>query len=788
MKKENKTKMLLRKIAGIAIFAIALFSVILVLPSETKAANFRYEDFEWDSFYEQNKKYWDQLCSDEDEEDMRDKCEKKVLKQQKKFYTRLYKLLAKYEAKGLHINDNIIIETVFYNLLPSNVDGGAGAGDGEDYNNTYDSYSGAFQYDDNLDDDNYNPSPEFSEDELKKNGYDADAGAYFKEETDTLKLLIENMIAYDTFCYGIVGDPTEVEYEDEEGNKTTRLECQNGGSLMYLDYKKGDPTCASQVGTYELGFWEYYVSKYAHDKMLNIFAKILFFGLKFVDDPNYQGCINYGGGYQEMYYDYGDLQEVSTYKYFEFLKNTNYYDKKAHLQEYYKETVLEPAGALCMTKDVCGDKSLEAMGKTDEYQTEIYAVRSEINMYIIDILNQNGIEVDWPSADNIALMDISGEATRNGFWWPIGSATTEMENGVLVAKGDPSTVTVTSPYGNRVHPIQNVVKFHHGIDIAGGGDGIANVIASAAGTVVTAKSGCTNGDSSCGGGYGNYVVIAHNNGDYTLYAHLNSVKVTVNDAVIQGQVIGKMGTTGSSTGPHLHFEIRQGGNAQAYTVDPLSIVSPSNPRPAGAAGDFSVKETSLTREEFMQKLANYCTSHSCGQIMQNTFVLQAGTIYDKSIEYHVNPELVVVRAVVEGFSPHEQNNSNNYWGIACYNGQGIDACARYDSLEAGIKGFANVVSGYSMASDMMSKYAYIGAVWYNPGSWSLGGCKYFPYIKEFMSPARQSQVQTICESGPSCNATGDAGCTRTTSEDQQAYATWQVNEKMAPLRYNIFGL
>lgn len=772
MKKENKFKMLLQKLAPIAIFAIALFSVILVLPTDTEAANFRYEDFEWDSFYEQNKKYWENVCSGEETGDLKEKCEKKILKQQKKFYTRLYKMLAKYEAKGLHINDNIIIETVFFAVIPSNISDG-----GEEYANTYDTYSGAFEYDENLDDENISIEPDWS-------GSDA-ALNYYKEETDTLKTLLQNMVAYDTFCYGIVGDAVEVEYEDEEGNKTTRMECPDGGSLMQLDaYSKLQ--CASQVGTYELGFWEYYVSKYAHDKTLNIFAKVLFFGLKFVDDPYYQGCQNYGAGYKEMYYDYGDLQEVSTYKYFEFLKNTNYYDKKAHLQYFYKEDVLEPAGALCMTEDICGDKSLEAMGKTDEYETEILGVRSEINLEIIQILNENDIEVDWPGNGGQSLQDILVAASRNGFWWPIGSDETTMEGGVLYASGDPEGTTITSPYGNRVHPIHGDVRFHHGIDIAGPEASI-NIIASASGTVITAVSGCVKGNYSCGGGYGNYVIIEHGNGDYTVYAHLYSVKVSVGDTVQQGQVIGLMGTTGSSTGSHLHYEIRQGGNSSAYTVDPLSVVSPDNPRPKGAAGDFSVHETTLTREEFMKKLADYCTRNSCGQTMQNTFVLQAGTVYDASIANNVNPELVVVRAIVEGFDPHVQNGSHNYWGISCYNGAGISACAKYSSLEAGIAGFAKVVSSYQMASDMMSKYAYIGQYWFNPGSSGLGGCYYFPYIREFMSASRQGIVEGAC-GGPSCSNGGGGSCTPTTAEDQQAYATWQVNRNMAPLRYNIFGL
>ena len=333
----------------------------------------------------------------------------------------------------------------------------------------------------------------------------------------------------------------------------------------------------------------------------------------------------------------------------------------------------------------------------------------------------------------------------------------------------------------RIHPISGVPKMHNGIDIAAAGG--TPIIAIANGQVVHVTSGCTVGDSRCGGGYGNYIIIQHGNGDQSLYAHLRSVNVSSGETVQQGQLIGEMGTTGSSTGNHLHFEIRVNGSC----VDPLEYVSKDNPRPVGAAGDFSVHETTLSKEEFVTKLAQYGSTHSVHPVYRNVFVPNAELIYDVSIANNVNPELVVVRAVLEGFSPHETNGSNNHWGIRCYNTGGIQACAKYGSLTEGIKGFASVVSGYSMASDMMSKYAYIGDYWYNPGGSGVGGCYYFPHIREFMSPGRQAIVEAACN-GPSCGTSGGSGCTKSTAEDQKAYSTWQVNIKMAPLRYNIFGV
>lgn len=81
------------------------------------------------------------------------------------------------------------------------------------------------------------------------------------------------------------------------------------------------------------------------------------------------------------------------------------------------------------------------------------------------------------------------------------------------------------------------------------------VMASAAGTVITAKN-----DEAWNGGYGNYVVIKHSNGVQTLYAHFGPVVVGVGQQVVQGQVLGYLGMTGKTTGPHIHFEVRGGTN------------------------------------------------------------------------------------------------------------------------------------------------------------------------------------------------------------------------------------
>lgn len=107
--------------------------------------------------------------------------------------------------------------------------------------------------------------------------------------------------------------------------------------------------------------------------------------------------------------------------------------------------------------------------------------------------------------------------------------------------------------------------YNHGaIDIAGGGIMGATVVAAASGTVAYTNTYCPHnwGKSSscgCGGGYGKYVWIDHGNGKETIYAHLSSVAVSPGQHVAAGQTVGFVGSTGYSTGPHLHFECRYNG-------------------------------------------------------------------------------------------------------------------------------------------------------------------------------------------------------------------------------------
>lgn len=113
----------------------------------------------------------------------------------------------------------------------------------------------------------------------------------------------------------------------------------------------------------------------------------------------------------------------------------------------------------------------------------------------------------------------------------------------------PGCYTITSGFGNRIHPMYGGGDMHMGIDIAG-----------PAGTAIVAADDGVVLEAGFTPSYGNKVVIMHGNGISTLYAHCSSLVVGYGQHVKRGQTIARCGSTGDSTGPHLHFEVRVNGN------------------------------------------------------------------------------------------------------------------------------------------------------------------------------------------------------------------------------------
>ena len=128
----------------------------------------------------------------------------------------------------------------------------------------------------------------------------------------------------------------------------------------------------------------------------------------------------------------------------------------------------------------------------------------------------------------------------------------------------PASGSFTSSFGYRTHPIHGGQRLHAGVDIAAS----AGTPISAAGDGVVFRAGWHSS-------YGNHVMITHsmNGKTYTtVYAHMSSINASVGQVVNKGQGIGKMGTTGSSTGVHLHFELHNGTYSSSNAVNPVGIV------------------------------------------------------------------------------------------------------------------------------------------------------------------------------------------------------------------------
>lgn len=174
----------------------------------------------------------------------------------------------------------------------------------------------------------------------------------------------------------------------------------------------------------------------------------------------------------------------------------------------------------------------------DKAEKEIKAKMDLLDSQI-DEANRQAEEI---AAQIRNLTKNSGKYTGGSMLWPV-----------------PSCGQISSPFGWRFHPILKQNKYHSGIDIPGGMG--ASIVAANSGTVVLA---------GWVSGYGNTVVIDHGGGISTLYGHSSKLLVSSGDKVEAGQVIAKVGSTGQSTGPHLHFEVIKNGTQ----VDPTGYVSP----------------------------------------------------------------------------------------------------------------------------------------------------------------------------------------------------------------------
>lgn len=243
----------------------------------------------------------------------------------------------------------------------------------------------------------------------------------------------------------------------------------------------------------------------------------------------------------------------------------------------------KPSYNLCLVKKDTQDSSEAVLNKVKESGTiyyETYVVKSEgqeklylsseeeAKSVIEKVENKNGVdtnlqyevryveELENSNPDEaVSSLYVAKKTTTKKTTYTSRSASSSSTS----SSSNSTTTNVAS--GTFIKPIDGVYtsrysSSHKGIDIAGPIG--TSVVASASGTVVTSKA-LKNANGTYRS-YGEYIIIDHGNGLQTLYAHLSTRSVSVGQYVSQGQVIGTRGSTGNSTGPHLHFEIRSGNS------------------------------------------------------------------------------------------------------------------------------------------------------------------------------------------------------------------------------------
>lgn len=205
-------------------------------------------------------------------------------------------------------------------------------------------------------------------------------------------------------------------------------------------------------------------------------------------------------------------------------------------------------------KQLEGEQAI-VQAEIDESDAEYQRIQNEINAYLSQEAERKRKEEEarkkaaaealkeGKKASNIEKLSVTTSSKSSGNWiWPV-----------------PSCRTLSSQYNEK-----RGSTYHKGIDIAGPKVYGANVVAVDDGVVITSFSGCTHDygklrSCGCGGGYGNYVIISHGNGKVSIYGHLSAVSAAKGQKVKKGEKIGEVGTTGYSTGPHLHFQTKNNG-------------------------------------------------------------------------------------------------------------------------------------------------------------------------------------------------------------------------------------
>lgn len=254
-----------------------------------------------------------------------------------------------------------------------------------------------------------------------------------------------------------------------------------------------------------------------------------------------------------------------------------YYNKKALSTNKEISTLLEQNRETLASLDELRDENTNLFQAAKRFQVSLSDALSLLGITQVEQNNQSSVSnsdlASLFSTKNISnvsspeVVDIQ-ELTSylEGAVEPIEQIGKMLKTQQDLFKEIPSICPVRNPnyhismaFGPNTHPIYGTWYIHKGLDFSTWRSGDA-VLATASGQVVTVTF-----DSS----FGNYIIIKHKHGTYTRYAHLDSVRVKKGQTVEQGEVIGTIGNTGMSTGPHLHYEVHIGSDV----VDPAKYIN-----------------------------------------------------------------------------------------------------------------------------------------------------------------------------------------------------------------------
>lgn len=209
-------------------------------------------------------------------------------------------------------------------------------------------------------------------------------------------------------------------------------------------------------------------------------------------------------------------------------------------------------------KKVLDDKAKELKAIENEKQFKYNALSNEEKKLQKEISALDNINDELQKQMDKFIKELNDkrekEKEENNKKPPVDNSNSQDKNTGFIR---PTNGILTSPFGMRMHPVYHEMRMHKGIDLA-----------SPKGTPIKASKDGVVDFSGFMSGYGNVVILNHGNGYQTLYAHCNSLLVSSNQTVNQGQTIATVGNTGVGTGDHLHFEVRINGDA----VNPLNYI------------------------------------------------------------------------------------------------------------------------------------------------------------------------------------------------------------------------